>query len=124
MPILGAPINRRRLPRAVEIARRVGCDCVQIFTKNNNQWRTRSLTDEDVHAFATPWPTSKSPTRSPTILPHQPCQPRQSPLEKIRRRLHHRAVGQDRLGIPYVVTHPEAYTTSSESAGIKAIVRA
>ncbi len=30
----------------------------------------------------------------------------------------------DRLGIPYVVTHPGAHTTSSEEAGIAAIVRA
>jgi deoxyribonuclease-4 len=30
----------------------------------------------------------------------------------------------DRLGIPYVVTHPGAYTTSSEEAGIAAVVRA
>jgi len=29
----------------------------------------------------------------------------------------------DRLGIPYVVTHPGAHTTSSEEAGIAAIVR-
>ena len=30
----------------------------------------------------------------------------------------------ERLGIPYVVTHPGAYTTSSEAAGIKAVARA
>ncbi len=29
----------------------------------------------------------------------------------------------DRLGIPYVVTHPGAYTTSSEEAGIAAVVQ-
>ena len=30
----------------------------------------------------------------------------------------------DRLGIPYLVTHPGAHTTSSEEAGIAAVVRA
>jgi deoxyribonuclease-4 len=30
----------------------------------------------------------------------------------------------DRLGIPYLVTHPGAHTTSSEEAGIAAVIRA
>ena len=37
--------------RAVERAHECGCDCVQIFTKNNNQWRAKELADEDVERF-------------------------------------------------------------------------
>lgn len=52
MPILGAHESiAGGYYKAVEIARRVGCDCVQIFTKNNNQWRAKDLTDEDVARF-------------------------------------------------------------------------
>ena len=37
--------------KAVEIADRAGCDCVQLFTKNNNQWRAKEITPEDVSRF-------------------------------------------------------------------------
>ena len=37
--------------RAVEIANCCGCDCVQLFTKNNNQWRAKEITEDDVDRF-------------------------------------------------------------------------
>jgi deoxyribonuclease-4 len=37
--------------KAVEQAARCACDCVQLFTKNNNQWRAKDLSEEDVSAF-------------------------------------------------------------------------
>ena len=37
--------------RAVEEAARFEMDCVQLFTKNNNQWRAKPITDEDVRLF-------------------------------------------------------------------------
>ncbi|RIK69790.1 MAG: deoxyribonuclease IV, partial [Planctomycetota bacterium] len=37
--------------RAAEIARRTGCDCVQLFTKNNNQWRAKPITDGEAKLF-------------------------------------------------------------------------
>lgn len=36
---------------AVEEAVRAGCTALQIFTKGNNQWRAKPLTDEDVRLF-------------------------------------------------------------------------
>jgi deoxyribonuclease-4 len=26
----------------------IGCDTIQIFTKNNNQWRAKPLTDREI----------------------------------------------------------------------------
>ncbi|MFN8858569.1 MAG: deoxyribonuclease IV [Planctomycetaceae bacterium] len=37
--------------RAVEAAAELGMDCVQIFTKNNNQWTGKPLTDSDIAEF-------------------------------------------------------------------------
>lgn len=52
MPILGAHQSiAGGYYKAVEIAQRTKCDCVQIFTKNNNQWQAKDLTDEDVRLF-------------------------------------------------------------------------
>ena len=52
MPILGAHQSiAGGYYRAAEIARQCGCDCVQLFTKNNNQWRAKELTDDDAARF-------------------------------------------------------------------------
>ncbi len=37
--------------RAVWAAKNAGCDTVQLFTKSNNQWSAKPLTDEQVRAF-------------------------------------------------------------------------
>jgi len=42
MPLLGAHQSiAGGYYRAVELAAEIGCDCVQLFTKNNNQWRAK-----------------------------------------------------------------------------------
>ena len=52
MAILGAHMSMAGgYYKAVEIAQRCGCDCVQLFTKNNNQWRAKPITDDDVERF-------------------------------------------------------------------------
>src|SRR5262245_47698660 len=37
--------------RALERGQAVGCDCVQIFTKNNNQWRVKPISDDEAGLF-------------------------------------------------------------------------
>ena len=39
--------------KAVEIAARCGCDCVQLFTKNNNQWRAKPISRRGRERFRT-----------------------------------------------------------------------
>ncbi len=52
MPILGAHQSiAGGYYRAVEHAAKVGCQCVQLFTKNNNQWRAKAITPDDVAKF-------------------------------------------------------------------------
>src|SRR5262245_42508458 len=36
---------------AVLAAARAGCDVVQLFTKNNNQWRAKPISEDDVRLF-------------------------------------------------------------------------
>lgn len=36
---------------AAERASEVGCDCMQIFTKNNNQWNCKPISDAEASAF-------------------------------------------------------------------------
>ena len=39
------------LYRAFEAAQAAGCDCLQVFVKNQRQWAGRPLTDEDIGAW-------------------------------------------------------------------------
>jgi deoxyribonuclease-4 len=52
MPLLGSHLSiAGGYYKAVEAAAELGMDCVQIFTKNNNQWKGKPLSDEDVGLF-------------------------------------------------------------------------
>src|SRR4051812_47632018 len=52
MPLLGSHLSiAGGYYKAVETAAALRMDCVQIFTKNNNQWRAKPLSDEDVRLF-------------------------------------------------------------------------
>ena len=42
------------IDRAVEI----GCDVLQIFTKNNNQWNCKAISDQEADCFAAAWKAS------------------------------------------------------------------
>lgn len=126
MPILGAHESiAGGYFRAVEIAHRVGCNCVQIFTKNNNQWRAKELTDDDVEQFRGRLAELKitHPIAHDSYLINL-ATPDKELWKKSVDAFVVELQRADRLGIPYVVTHPGAYTTSSESAGIKAVARA
>jgi deoxyribonuclease IV len=111
--------------KAVEIAHRLKCDCVQLFTKNNNQWRAKELTDDDVLKFRAALAALgvSHPLAHDSYLINL-ASPDPELWKKSVDSFTMEMLRADRLGIPYLVTHPGAYTTSSEEAGIAAIVRA
>src|SRR4051794_20335328 len=52
MPLFGAHMSvAGGLHNALLAAQKHACPVVQLFTKNNNQWLARDLTDEDVATF-------------------------------------------------------------------------
>jgi deoxyribonuclease IV len=111
--------------KAVERAHAVGCDCLQIFTKNGNQWRERQVTAEECQRFAEALSEFQitSPIAHDSYLINLA-----SPDKNLWKKSLDAFVGELRraaiLRIPYVVTHPGAYTTGSERRGLAAIVRA
>jgi deoxyribonuclease-4 len=126
MAILGAHMSiAGGYYKAVEAADRAGCDCVQLFTKNNNQWRAKELTDEDVARFraALDELAIAHPIAHDSYLINL-ASPDKSLWKKSVDAFVIELRRAERLGIPYVVAHPGAYTTSSEAAGIAAIARA
>ncbi len=126
MAILGAHMSiAGGYYKAVEIACRCGCDCVQLFTKNNNQWRAKDIVQRDVELFQTALadlrishPISHDSYLINLAAPDKTLWKRSIDAFVIELR---RA---QQLGIPYVVAHPGAFTTSSEALGLKRMARA
>lgn len=111
--------------KAVEAAAEHGCDCVQLFTKNNNQWRAKPMTDEDGRRFrrALRRLGIKSPLAHASYLINLA-----TPDDRLWRRSIDAMIEELQraalLGIPYVVVHPGSYTTSSEEQGLRRIAQA
>jgi deoxyribonuclease-4 len=96
-----------------------------LFTKNCNQWAARPITAEDAGRFREA--LDKLAIRHP--LAHDSYLIN---LASPERRLWRRSVDAfvaelhraEALGIPLVVTHPGAYTSGSEAAGLEKIIQA
>lgn len=123
MPLLGAHMSiAGGYYKAVEAASRAGCDCVQLFTKNNNQWRAKPITEDDVARFASSLRELKIklPVSHASYLINLA-----SPNDELwRKSIDAMTVEVQRaelLGIFGVVLHPGSFTTSSEEAGLKRI---
>lgn len=124
MPKLGAHESiSGGLHKAVERAAAVGCECVQIFTKNSNQWTAKKLTDAEIQAFR----QAQEEFGISTVLAHDSYLINLgSPDEVLWNRsvaaFEHEMLRADQLGIPNLVMHPGSYTTSSPEEGLENII--
>jgi deoxyribonuclease IV len=111
--------------RAVELAHENGCDCVQLFTKNNNQWRAKDLADADAEKFQSALARLgiRHPIAHDSYLINL-ASPDPALWTKSLDALVIELLRAEKLGIPYLVTHPGAYTDSCESQGLERIVAA
>ena len=126
MPILGAHMSiSGGCHKAVARAAEVGCDCVQIFSKNGNQWRAKPLTEKDSQLFVEAMeehgivhPLIHDSYLINLASPDDVLWKKsiEAFAEELRR--------ADVLGVPYVVMHPGSFTTSSEEEGITRVIEA
>jgi len=126
MPLIGAHMSiAGGYFKAVDAAAELGMNCVQLFCKNNNQWRAKEIADKDVEKFQT------------AIAEHQVqatlCHASYlinlaSPKDDLwERSIEGLAVEMQRcemLGIPQLVFHPGAHVDSTLEEGIARIVTA
>jgi deoxyribonuclease-4 len=110
--------------KAVEEAARCTCDCVQVFTKNNNQWRAKGITEGEAKQFqdklrelAISHPISHASYLINLASPAEELW--QKSVEGMVVELERAA----QLGIPYVVVHPGSHTTATEEEGIANVAR-
>ena len=126
MSILGAHMSiAGGYHKSVEAAARCAMDCVQLFTKNNNQWKAKDISEAEAKAFRDSLANLKitHPIAHDSYLINLAA-----PDDELwRKSIDAFAIElrrADQLGIPYVVTHPGSYTSTSEAVGLKRIVAA
>lgn len=105
--------------------REVGCDAIQVFTKSNRQWRARPLDDDEVAAFQA---NLKATAMGPVVAHASYLLNLAAPAAAIWKRsvtaFQEELERAERLGIPYLVTHPGAHLTASEADGIARVAEA
>lgn len=111
--------------RAVDRAAQVDCDSVQIFTKNNNQWRAKPIPPEQVERFT----QRLAETGIGPVVAHdsylinlasQDYELWEKSIEAFRVELER----CDVLGVPYLVTHPGSHGGAGEEVGIRRVAEA
>lgn len=113
------------LPRAVERARVHGCDALQIFAKNANQWRGRPLADDEVRAFrqaadeAGIQPVISHASYLINLATTQPAL-RQQSLDAMTDEIDR----AEALGLLGVVLHPGCYTSGDADHGLALVADA
>ncbi len=103
----------------------VGCDTIQVFTKSNRQWRAKPLTEQEVNAFR----TNLAATGIGPVVAHD-CYlinlaaPAASVWKQSVAAFRDEMERAERLGIPYLVTHPGAHLGAGEAEGIARVAEA
>jgi deoxyribonuclease-4 len=126
MPLLGAHMSiAGGYYKALVTAEEFGCDTVQLFTKNSNQWLGKELTTDDIRTFRRTLRRSRlrQPISHTSYLINLA-----SPDETLYRRSIDAFVIEmqraESLGLRYVVTHPGSPIDGDEETGLRRIARA
>ncbi|HTK81273.1 MAG TPA: deoxyribonuclease IV [Bacteroidota bacterium] len=108
---------------AFERGERSGCATLQVFVKNNNQWKGKPLTDEDIANYKT---TASKSTITPVVAHScyliNLCSTNTGVLEKSREAYLDELKRCEALGIPYFNFHPGAHLGAGEEEGMKKII--
>lgn len=107
---------------AIYAGREIGCDVVQIFSKNQMQWQARPLTEEDCDRFR----RAVAETGVQPMTVHDAYLINLgSPKPDVYRRSYRAFIDELRrcemLGVPYLVMHPGSHLGEGEEAGIRRI---
>jgi deoxyribonuclease IV len=126
MPLFGAHMSvAGGCHKALLDAQAHGCQTVQIFTKNANQWLAKDLTDEEVRQFR----RTLRQTRLRLPMAHDNYLINlASPDEGLWRKSLEAFVDEMRraelLGLRYLVMHPGAHLDDGEEAGLVRVAKA
>ncbi len=126
MPIVGSHVSvAGGLHKGVSRAIEVGCDCIQIFTKNNNQWAAKPLAEDAVQAWKSALAESglRHPIAHTSYLINMAA-PDDALFQKSVDALVVELQRANLLELEGLVVHPGAFTKSCEEDGIHRIIDA
>jgi deoxyribonuclease-4 len=120
---LGAHVSisgsiEKSIDRGVEL----GCNAIQIFSKNQRQWKAPPLSDESIQAFQNALQNSQIHQ----VVIHDSylinlASPNSEALKKSRDSFLEEMKRADQLGVPYLVFHPGSHMNTDEKSGLKRI---
>ncbi len=125
-PLVGSHVSvAGGLDKGVARAVEAGCDCIQVFTKNNNQWNAKPLTEEGIAAWKAALAASslRHPIAHASYLINLAA-PDDVLWQKSIDALVVELQRGDALSLEGLVVHPGAFTTSDEATGMQRIVAA
>ena len=126
MPLFGSHLSiAGGYYKAVDAAAALGMETVQLFTKNNNQWKGKPLADDDVRLFREALERTgiRRPCAHNSYLINV-ASPDDVLWQKSIDALIDELQRAETLGLDGVVMHPGAFVGSSEEAGQRRIVTA
>lgn len=112
------------LHNALIDAEKLEMDCVQIFTKNQRQWKVKALDEEGLRL----WQAHRRGSRLKSVVSHDSylinlASPDRANREKSIALFRHELLRCEQLEIPFLVTHPGAHMKAGEAAGLKRVAR-
>ncbi|MCA8987362.1 MAG: deoxyribonuclease IV [Planctomycetaceae bacterium] len=123
MPLFGSHLSiAGGYEKAVYHAAELGMDTVQIFTKNNNQWRAKKLTEEDCEKFRTA--VKETGIRTPCAHDSYLINLASPDPELFQKSVGALTVELERaeaLGLAGVVMHPGSHVKDTPENGLKRI---
>lgn len=105
--------------------KKAGCETIQIFTKNSNQWRSKPLTTEEIEQFQ----AARRETGIDPILAHTSylinlASPDDDLWEKSLEVFQVELERCITLCIPYLIFHPGAHSGAGEEVGLNRVTQA
>jgi deoxyribonuclease-4 len=105
--------------KAIERGRSIACDAVQIFVKNNMQWKGKPFAAQDVTRFKHELKTGPEKVFGHTgyliNIAAPPSANRDLSLQSLIQEIELAA----QLGLPFLVLHPGAHLGTGDDAGVK-----
>jgi deoxyribonuclease-4 len=113
------------LDKAPLRGKQVGCDTIQVFTKSNRQWRAKRISDQEIEAFkANLAATGIGPVVAHDCYLVNLAAPRRAVWKKSVAAFRVELERAERLGIPYLVTHPGSHAGAGEAEGLRRVTEA
>ncbi len=126
MPLLGAHMSvAGGVSKALERGKSIGCDTIQIFTRNNNRWVSKPIPPEEIERFHEQVKaTGIWPVFSHAAYLINLASPKDDLWEKSMEAFIDELVRAEKLNLLGVVLHPGSHMGAGEEAGIARIAAA